>query len=135
MEQQTKYGNIELPVTDIVIINNDDVAVFDFIADLKLSGLIEEIHKHIAHKAWTQFYTINYPNGPFVAAFFVRPPLSWTAEGCDLMVVIAPNIKHLIYHFEAKYRTAPLSDDGKVIKSILQMLYAKQDQINRKKGG
>ncbi len=124
-----------MPVTNIIIINDDDVAVFDFISDLKLSGLIEEIHRHIQDKKWTQFYTINYPNGPFVAAFFVRPPLPWTVEGCELMVVIAPNLKHLIYHFEAKYRSAPLSDDREVTKSVLQMLYAKYDQIRNIKGG
>lgn len=135
MQQKTKYGNVTTPVRELIILNEDDIATFDFIADLRLEGMIDILNKHSSNPEYHQFYVVNYGQANFVATIFVRPPETWLAENCILMAVIAPNIKTLIYHFEAKYRTAPLSDDKNILNSVIQMLYAKQEQLNRRKGG
>lgn len=95
----TSIGNIELPVSRIHIISNNDVRSVDFLSDAGLSVAIREIQSVYDKKQGPALFLARPDHYKMAVLIICRPPVKMMKPGNELMLFIGNNTEQLYGYF------------------------------------
>lgn len=127
----TTIGNIELPITQVKVLRNDDGGIIDLMADLRIPSLMQTVDYMVNTIKGPGALIIHSTLGAYVL-FIYKPPSSWQGPESNFMAIVGPNINSLIDLMSEWYRREPDSVNRIVMGELLTLMYKRREHDEKK---
>lgn len=123
-------GIIELPLTKVVEIKNNDDAIIDILCDLKIPTLLNAVQNMVTRIQGPTLLIIADPKHDIFVLFLHKPPPHWQMEGFKYMAFVSPTLEAMVDYFAQWQRED--SEDHLTFNVIQTIILLLQNRIKAK---